>query len=174
MGFFNNGKYYSLKNGTIEISGVRMHQIKDKTPLQDAEDKINELRIRRGKVLDVCTGLGYSAIKASEQKSLVTTIELDENVLKLAKENVDSKKLFNNPLIKIIIGDAFTEVKELPSSEFDIVMHDPPTISFAGELYSLEFYKELFRVLKHKGKLFHYTGSPGKNRGKNIPKGVAN
>jgi predicted methyltransferase len=48
-------------------------------------------------------------------------------------------------------------------------MHDPPRFSFAGELYSLEFYKELFRILKTNGRIFHYLGNPKKNT---LKKGV--
>jgi len=50
-------------------------------------------------------------------------------------------------------------------------LHDPPRFSLAGELYSLAFYQKLFRVLRHGGKLFHYTGKPGAHSGKNMAKG---
>ena len=32
--------------------------------------------------------------------------------------------------------------------------------SLAGELYGERFYQELYRVLKKRGTLFHYTGNP--------------
>ncbi len=38
--------------------------------------------------------------------------------------------------------------------------HDIGTVSLAGELYSEEFYSQIYRVLRHGGKLFHYTGNP--------------
>lgn len=175
MQFFRNGKFYKLVNGILEINGIRMHQTKNKTPLQDAMDKIVLLGVRKNSfVLDVCTGLGYTAIQAAKQGARVTTIEKDENVLEIVKTNKDSRFLFDNPRIHIIVGDAFEKIKKLCSSSFDFIIHDPPRISFAGELYSLELYKELFRVLKNRGRLFHYTGTPGKARGKNIPKGVKN
>ncbi|MEM1809584.1 MAG: methyltransferase, partial [Thermofilaceae archaeon] len=44
--------------------------------------------------------------------------------------------------------------------------------SLAGELYSLEFYRRLRRVLKKGARVFHYTGWPGKHRGLNIQAGV--
>ena len=45
-------------------------------------------------------------------------------------------------------------------SAFDAVLHDPPRFGIAGELYSQAFYDHLARVLKPRGVLFHYTGTP--------------
>jgi len=174
--FFRGGKFYKLlpELGTIEINGVRMHQTARLTPTQDAEKRARLAGVRSGQnVLDVCTGLGYSAIAAAERGARVTSVEVDENVLELAKQNPLSKKLFENPRIKIIVGNALQEVNEFDDGEFDAVLHDPPRFSFAGELYSLAFYKQLFRVLKKGGKLFHYTGKPREKRGKGIRAGVA-
>ncbi|MBA2678130.1 MAG: spermine synthase, partial [Ktedonobacteraceae bacterium] len=36
--------------------------------------------------------------------------------------------------------------------------HVPPVFNQAGELYSGVFYRELYRVLKRGGRLFHYIG----------------
>jgi hypothetical protein len=164
---------YRLVNGTLEIDGVRMHQTASKTPVQDARDKASALGIRRGeKILDICTGLGYSSIEAARRGAKVTTIEADEKVLEMAKANPASKELFGNPGIAIIVADAFAKIRDFPDSSFDAVSHDPPRLSMAGELYSLAFYRQLFRVLRRGGILFHYTGNPGRESGKNIPKGV--
>lgn len=43
----------------------------------------------------------------------------------------------------------------MSATSFDAVVHDPPRFSLAGELYS-----EIYRVLRHGGRLFHYTGNP--------------
>ena len=52
-------------------------------------------------------------------------------------------------------------------------MHDPPRFSGStGDLYSLEFYKELHRVLKPRGLLFHYTGEPRRRGAPSILKGI--
>ncbi|HII38746.1 TPA: methyltransferase domain-containing protein [Candidatus Micrarchaeota archaeon] len=174
--FFRSGKFYKLlpELGTIEINGVKMHQVVRRTPLEDAENKARLLAIRKGrKVLDVCTGLGYSALAAAKRGARVTTLEADENVLELAKLNSASKELFANPAVRIVPGNAFESINDFDDGEFDVVLHDPPRFSFAGELYSLAFYCELFRVLKPSGKLFHYTGMPGERRGKGIRQGVA-
>ena len=53
-------------------------------------------------------------------------------------------------------------------------MHDPPRFGIAGELYAEAFYRELARVLKPQGKLFHYTGTPNKlTSGRDVPREVA-
>lgn len=174
--FFREGKFYQLRPelGTFEINGVRMHQTARKTPFEDAEDKVRVLGVRKGdKVLDVCTGLGYSAIACMRKGAEVATLEVDENVLQLAKENPASTALFSNPKIKVVVGDAKETIKLFGEAEFDKVLHDPPRFSFAGELYSLAFYRELFRVLRKGGALFHYTGKPGERTGKSFTAGVA-
>jgi len=73
---------------TLEISGIHMHRIKDVDPKTDTELKIKSLGKIYGKILDICTGLGYTAILAARKKSVekVVTIEKDENVIKIAKQ----------------------------------------------------------------------------------------
>ena len=177
--FFENHYYklVELEGGetTLEIDGIRMHQTKNKTPLQDARDKVKVLGVRKNSVvLDICTGLGYSALSCLNdgKAKKVYTIEKDENEIKIAKKTPPSKQLFSDNRIQLINKDAVEAIEEFPNDYFDFILHDPPRLSFAGELYSLEFYKQLYRILKNGGRLFHYTGTPGAVRGKNIPKGV--
>jgi predicted methyltransferase len=62
----------------------------------------------------------------------------------------------------------------LANASVDAVLHDPPRFGIAGELYSLDFYEQLARVLKKKGRLFHYTGTPNKlTSGRDVPAEVA-
>ena len=171
----NNG-YYKLVPTippTIEINGIRMHRTKDINPYEDTLNKINAVKVKKGeKVLDTCMGLGYTAIEAYRRGAEVITIEKNPNVLELAKINPYSEELFKGN-IKIILGDAFDVIKRFKDEEFDVVIHDPPRFSLAGHLYSEEFYREIFRVLKPGGRLFHYVGNPGKKyRGKDLQKGV--
>lgn len=166
-------QHYKLIDGTLEIDGVRMHQTARKSPTEDAKDKANALKARLGiDALDLCTGLGYSAIALAQKGCNVITIEIDEKVIGISKENPDSSPLFENPRIKRFGGDAVEFVKTLPDESFQIISHDPPRLSLAGELYSEAFYRELFRVLIPGGRLFHYTGKPGEKSGKNIRRGV--
>ena len=146
---------------TIEISGIRMHVTKEMSPMEDTGKKIESIFPLNGFALDTCMGLGYTAIAASKLADFVFTCERDENVLEIAKYNTWSQELFNNKKINVIKTNVFDEIKVFKSNMFDVVIHDPPRLSLATELYSLDFYKQIYRVLKNNGKLYHYTGSPG-------------
>ncbi|QOJ78179.1 RsmD family RNA methyltransferase [Infirmifilum lucidum] len=168
--------YYKLKYlgelvaPTLEIDGVHMHNIVGTTPTRDAMRKISLLKVKEGeKGLDVCTGLGYTAIEAWRRGAEVVTVEADANVLYVAEHNPFSRQLEK---VEIVLGDAFQVLDEMPEEEFDFVLHDPPVFAFAPRLYSREFYLKLTRILKEGGRLFHYTGAPGKHRGIDIQRGV--
>ncbi len=180
FGFFA-GHLYKLEFmqewncNTFTIDGVRMHACRGKSPLEDARMKIDALKVGKGmRVLDVCTGLGYTAIEAKRRGAKVITIEKDENVMELMRHNEVSGGLFGGE-IELVMGDAFEKAGELEASSFERIMLDPPTFKFAPLLYSGEFYKRLIRVLKKGGILLHYTGGAGgRYRGKDIQKGVMN
>lgn len=159
---------------TIEINGIRMHRTKDMNPLEDTLNKVNAVEPKEGEtVLDTCMGLGYTAIEASKRGAYVFTVEKDRNVIEIARLNPWSWELFHSQNIQVIHGDVFEVVKRFEEATFDVVIHDPPRFSLAGHLYSEEFYRELFRVLKPDGRLFHYVGNPGKRyRRKDLQRGV--
>ena len=159
---------------TAEISGIRMHRVQERTPWQDTEDKIDAVSPLQGKVLDTCFGLGYTAILAAENRNVerVYTFERDKNMVVLADYNPWSQKLFSNLKIKLAIDDVSNAITYFDDGFFGSIIHDPPRMALSPELYSLEFYRHLFRVLKKGGKMYHYTGSPGEKRGVNIARGV--
>ncbi|ASJ15085.1 class I SAM-dependent methyltransferase [Thermococcus radiotolerans] len=159
---------------TIEINGIRMHRTKEVNPLQDTRNKVKAVKPKEGEtVLDTCMGLGYTAIESARRGAYVITIEKDPHVLELARINPWSRELFTGGKVQVIQGDAFEVVKRFNDETFDVVIHDPPRFSLAGHLYSEEFYRELFRILKPGGRLFHYVGNPGKRyRRKDLQRGV--
>jgi predicted methyltransferase len=157
---------------TMLVSGVPMHRIKDIDPLEDTRRKVKTIAPVMGRVLDTATGLGYTAIEAARLASSVLTIELDEAATEIARQNPWSRELFENPRIERRIGDSFEVIPRLADAAFDRVIHDPPLISLAGELYSGEFYRELFRVLAPGGKLFHYVGDPESKTSGKVTRGV--
>ena len=159
---------------TLEISGIRMHVTKEMTPMEDTKKKIEIISPIKGMVLDTCMGLGYTAILASKYSDFVFTCEKDRNVIEIAHFNPWSKELFGNKKINIINADILKQIKIFKDGMFDAVIHDPPRLNLASELYSLDFYRQLFRVLKKGGRLYHYTGSPGsKNRKINLAGNVS-
>ena len=163
-------RFYQLIGNppTLKISGVPMHRHIKITPLKDTELKIDAIK-PRGIVLDTCTGLGYTAIYSAriDDVKKVFTIERDSNVIEIAKLNSYSAELFSNLKIEIINDDVFEKIKTFKDRMFDTIIHDPPTLALARELYSRSFSKELFRVLKNDGKLWHYAPEPGKMTGRN-------
>jgi len=170
------GKFYKLvvveeeSPPTVEISGIHMHRIKNTNPLKDTEKKVFSIPIG-GVGLDICTGLGYTAIMASKRCDKVITIEKDRNVLEIAKLNPWSTEVFTSNKIEVILSDAFYLLPAL-RKKFDFIIHDPPRYSMAPELYSHDFYVSLYNALKKGGHMFHYTGKPEMKKGKKILKNI--
>jgi len=171
-----SGRVYGLmptaSAPTMLISGIPMHRIKDTNPHQDTLNKIKAIAPIKGDVLDTTTGLGYTAIEAAKTARHVVTIEIDSMAQEIARCNPWSQALFENPQITQVIGDAFDEIEKFDAESFSVIIHDPPMFSLAGDLYSLAFYQQAFRVLKHNGRLFHYIGDPESKSGVRVTKGV--
>jgi uncharacterized protein len=173
------GRVYTLRATrgwpALEISGILMHRIKDTDPREDAESKIAAIAPIRGRVLETCCGLGYSAIHAARTADHVLVFEVDPDVLRMARLNPYSAPLFQERGNILVRNEDVAEaIHGLSGAAFDAVIHDPPTLAIAGELYGDAFYRQLHRVLRPGGKLFHYTGDPGsRHRRQDLPGRVA-
>lgn len=144
----------------LEISGVKMHISKGTDPFTSASAMAQQVVRQGDRVLDCCSGLGYAAIAAHQLgASEVLTIELSREVMALRAHNPWSNALAQAGIVQRQ-GSSYALINTLPTAWFDAVIHDPPRFSLAGELYSAAFYREIFRVLRHNGRLFHYTGNP--------------
>jgi hypothetical protein len=171
------GRQYSLmpteSAPTMLVSGLPMHRIKNTNPYKDTQAKMRAAK-PRGRVLDICTGLGYTAIAAAQLTGVadVLTIELDPVAQQIAHANPWSRALFDNPKITQMLGDAFDIVEALDDAMFSCVIHDPPMFSLAGHLYAGDFYRALWRVLKPGGCVFHYIGDPNSRTGHRVTRGA--
>jgi predicted methyltransferase len=154
------------------IAGFTMHRIVDTDPMQDTLQKIATIAPMTGRVLDTATGLGYTAIEAAKTAEQVITIELDPGAQQVARLNPWSRDLFDNPKIQQVMGDAFEVVQTFEDESFARILHDPPVLSLAGELYGGVFYQQLFRVLKRGGRLFHYIGDLKSKSSGTVARGV--
>ena len=157
---------------TLVNSGFTMHRIVGIDPGRDTQEKLRALGTPRGRVLDTTTGLGYTAAAAAHTADEVVTIELDPLVLEIAELNPWSRELFENPRISRVVGDSSLLIEDFPDFSFSHVVHDPPTLSLAGDLYGGVFYRQVFRVLRHGGTLFHYVGNLESRQGAMVGKGA--
>jgi predicted methyltransferase len=144
----------------LEISGVKMHISKGINPFESAGQMAAQVVRKGARVLDTCSGLGYAASAALNLGAReVISVEKSATVMELRKKNPWSQRIFG-PNIQLIHADIDEYIRELAAESFDSVIHDPPRFSLAGELYGEQFYREIYRVLKRRGTLFHYTGNP--------------
>ena len=158
---------------TFEIDGIKMLPTAQVSPYADAGRKVGLIEPRGKVVLDTCGGLGYFAawcLQGGAQQLL--SYENNPDVIWLRSLNPWSPP--TDPRLTLTQGDIAVEITRLPDASVAAILHDPPRFGIAGELYSQAFYDQLARVLKRRGKLFHYTGTPNKlTSGRDVPVEVA-
>jgi predicted methyltransferase len=146
---------------TFEIDGIKMLPTAKVSPYADAERKVGLIRPRGKRILDTCGGLGYFAAWCLlGQAKQVLSYERSADVLWLRGLNPWSPAPASR--LTLTLGDIVEEIAGLPDASVDAILHDPPRFGVAGALYAQTFYDQLARVLRRKGKLFHYTGAPNK------------
>jgi len=157
---------------TFEIDGIKMLPSAEISPYEDAARKVALIAPRGKRVLDCCGGLGYFAACCLQGgASEVQSFEKNEEVLWLRQHNPWSP--VTAPTLRLTQGDIAQEITRLDDRAFDAILHDPPRFGIAGELYAEDFYRELARVLRPGGLLFHYTGTPDKlTSGRDVPREV--
>ncbi len=94
--------------------------------------------------------------------------------LRISRLQVCNEHIHETPQGKYVIihGDVFDLIEEMEEGTYTRIIHDPPTVSIAGDLYSGDFYVELYRVLRKGGRLFHYIGDPRSGLGSRTTLGV--
>jgi predicted methyltransferase len=154
---------------TFEIDGIKMLPSAHVSPYVDAEHKVALVQPRGKRILDTCGGLGYFAACCLQgQAAQVLSFEKNPDVLWLRSLNPWSPGA--HAALEMAQGDIVEAITRLHDCSVDAILHDPPRFGIAGELYSQDFYDQLARVLKRRGKLFHYTGTPNKlTSGRDVP-----
>ncbi|MEA3174881.1 MAG: uncharacterized protein QOF42_2292 [Gammaproteobacteria bacterium] len=146
---------------TFEIDGIKMLPTAKVSPYADAERKVALIQPRGKVILDCCGGLGYfAAWCVSGGAKQILSFEKNPDVLWLRSLNPWSPAPAG--ALSLTQADVTLAVATLADESIDAALHDPPRFGIAGELYSQSFYLQLARVLKNRGRLFHYTGSPNK------------
>ena len=157
---------------TFEIDGIKMLPTAHVSPYADAERKAGLIEPQAKVILDTCGGLGYYAACCVQGRAKqVLSYEKSADVLWLRSLNPWSPEVGGG--LTLTHGDIAEQIVTLPDGSVDAVLHDPPRFGIAGELYSQVFYDQVARVLKRRGKLFHYTGTPNKlTSGRDVPNEV--
>lgn len=143
--------------------------------------KIKELA-KSGKVaiLDYCFGMGYNsamaidiALKENPDCEIeVVGLEYDPEIVKKIQEVNPPIKFFQyykaltpqklefvkgKVKVKIILGDGRESVKTLQDDYFDAIFYDPFSPKTSPEMWSVETFKEMFRIMKDKAILATYS-----------------
>ena len=162
---------------TFEIDGIKMLPTAQVSPYADAQRKVGLIQPQGKVVLDTCGGLGYFAAWCLQGGALrVQSFEKNPDVIWLRELNPWSPD-HSNPQAGFTLtqGDVVEQIQSIASGSVDAILHAPPRFGIAGELYSQDFYNQLARVIRAKGRLFHYTGAPNKlTSRRDVPNEVAN
>jgi predicted methyltransferase len=158
---------------TFEIDGIKMLPTAQVSPYEDAARKVALIEPHGKVILDTCGGLGYFAAWCLQGGAAqVLSYEKNPDVLWLRGLNPWSPQ--PGGALTLASGDVAEAIVALPDASVDAILHDPPRFGIAGELYSQAFYDQLARVLRRRGRLFHYTGTPNKlTSGRDVPAEVA-
>ncbi len=159
------------KPPTVEISGIKMHVTENGDPWKDTRQKLRFLKSVRGIVWDTCCGMGYSAMGLATLPGVdqVISSEVDMTMLTLCRENPWAVDLWHNPAIQVVQANAAEFVNMIADRSLGGVLHDPPRYALAPVLYEEQFYRQLWRVMKHGARLYHYTGNPRKHQARGLP-----
>ncbi|MFA5689098.1 MAG: TIGR01212 family radical SAM protein [Kiritimatiellales bacterium] len=129
---------------------------------------------RGGSMSRPCGALSGHALP----KLKITALEMDKRIVRAAAKNfipeksdpADWRKIlsellqFNkseigNHKLEILFGDARWLIQNLPDHSFEVIFHDPFSSQHCPELWTVEFFRQLFRVLKPDGVLLTYSSS---------------
>ena len=144
-------------------------------------------RLAQGEVhlLDVCFGLGYNSLAAlnlttNETKSLqITALEMDRRVVGAAAQNIQPAKtdtfdwrktltelyrhekscITEHALINIVWGDARYTITQIESAAYDLIFLDAFSTQRNSELWTVDFFKQLKRVMKPDAVLLTYCAA---------------
>lgn len=163
---------------TFEIDGIKMLPTAKESPMADARRKVALVEPRGKVLLDTCGGLGYFAACCLDAGvARIRSFEKNPDVLWLRTLNPwspDPDAAASGGRLELMHADVVQAIQQVQDASVDALLHDPPRFGIAGELYSQAFYDQLARVLRHGGRLFHYTGAPNKlTSARDVPREVA-
>ncbi|TET08659.1 MAG: O-methyltransferase [Candidatus Thorarchaeota archaeon] len=121
-------------------------------PIEDEMSRLFKLLlnlVRPKRILEIGMSIGFStttlALAAKRFDGIVTTVEIDESMVEVARKAFEREGVSDN--IEIIVGDAIEVLAEMKSKTFDVVFQDSTKRGYPVML------EDCIRVLK-KGGLF--------------------
>ena len=97
------------------------------------------------------------------QVNQVTMVEIDEAVIRLAKQYLPSigGSGWSDPRATVLIGDGIAYVASAPADSVDVIIVDSTDPAGPGEaLFTAAFYRDCARVLSRSGLLINQCGVP--------------
>lgn len=149
--------------------------------LTEADKKYSEAcgieRMEEADILDICFGLGYNSAAAINRfrGKRISIVGLEQNqgivdeIVRMGDEypfrcaeimrKVAEEKEYHDikTSVKLIMGDARETIKDLNDNSFDCVFLDPFSPKKCPELWTEEFFLEIYRVLRREGKVATYS-----------------
>ncbi len=122
----------------------------------------------QGTVLDAGTGLGYTAVEIERTADQIITVEHDKTVIDIARHNPYSQSLFTSKKITLIHADITKTIREMKQNRFNNIVFDAGTPAHSNDFFSNENYHHAYRVLKPKGRLYHYLPQPQSSKGRDF------
>ncbi|MEI7942949.1 MAG: MnmC family methyltransferase, partial [Candidatus Riflemargulisbacteria bacterium] len=133
-------------------------------------------------LLDICFGLGYNSFVSMEYALLnnktldITALEIDKRVAKMAEKHLDYGKAFNwnhclkqiskkgkysknNVNLSVFWGDARYLITKLPEKYFDVIYLDAFSSQHNSELWTIDFFLDIKKVIKDDGVLLTYSSA---------------
>lgn len=133
-----------------ELGRIYATAIQDKVPVMRKETreliKTQLIMKKPMQLLEIGTAVGYSSIYMSKylgEGGKITTIELDEERVKIARANIE--KLGKSQVINVLQGDAYEVLKTLPDEVYDFAFVD------AAKGQYINYYPDVMRVVKSGG-----------------------
>jgi spermidine synthase len=150
-------------DGNLQFSSIdehRYHESLIHVPLA-----LQDTPVRRVLLLGAGDGLAIRELLKYPAIEEIILVDLDKNIIKLAKENNFvsglNKNSLESPKVKIVVSDAFTYLTE-NEKLFDFIVGDlpDPNNSALARLYSKQFYQLVRRNLSENGSFVTQATSP--------------
>ena len=156
------------------------------TKFVDPSQLTEKLATKDIHLLDLCFGLGNNSLAAligaqdTAHHLKITALEIDKRVVRAAANNFQTTPLdpvdwrshlhellstnalqIEKPAAELSIqwGDARWLLQNLATADFDIVFHDSFSTQRCPELWTVDFFKQLIRIMKPDGVLCTYSSS---------------